>query len=137
MALGSVRSSGEATLSRTRRKPPSPPGSCFVVLVQAAVGVDVRGSTAVLGGAVVLARELLVKVSEVVELLVVTPAEGLLSGVEELVKEVASPVVDPVALGTVVVPKTSVWLCVAVESVEVSFSGFVLTAPEGTPEVGV
>lgn len=107
-----------------------------MVLVQAAVGVDVRGSTAVLGGAVVLARELLVKVSEVVELLVVTPAEGLLSGVEELVKEVASPIVDPVALGTVV-PKTSVWLCVAVESVEVSFSGFVLTVPEGTLEVGV
>lgn len=107
-----------------------------MVLVQAAVGVDVRGSTAVLGGAVVLARELLVKVSEVVELLVVTPAEGLLSGVEELVKEVASPIVDPVALGMVVVPKTSVWLCVAVESVEVSFSGFVLTVPEGTPEVG-
>lgn len=106
-----------------------------MVLVQAAVGVDVRGSTAVLGGAVVLAKELLVKVSEVVELLVVTPAEGLLSGVEELVKEIASPVVDPVALG-MVVPKTSVWLCVAVESVEVSFSGFVLTVSEGTPEVG-
>lgn len=56
-ALGSVRSSGEATLTRTRRKPPSSPGSCFgVLLVQEVVGVDGDGITGVPGDAVVLAK---------------------------------------------------------------------------------
>lgn len=56
-ALGSVRSSGEATLTRTRRKPPSSPGSCFgVLLVQEVVGVDGEGITGVPGDAVVLAK---------------------------------------------------------------------------------
>lgn len=56
-ALGSVRSSGETTLTRTRRKPPSSPGSCFgVLLVQEVVGVDGEGITGVPGDAVVLAK---------------------------------------------------------------------------------
>lgn len=56
-ALGSVRSSGEATLTRTRRKPPSSPGSCFgVLLVQEVVGADGEGIPGVFGDAVVLAK---------------------------------------------------------------------------------
>lgn len=42
--LGSVRSSGEATLSCRRRKPPSPPAVIFVVhFVPAVIGVAVGG----------------------------------------------------------------------------------------------
>lgn len=79
----------------------------------------------------------MVKVSEVVEPLVVAPAEGLLSEVEEPEKDIVSAFVDPAALGTVIVPKTSVWLCVSTESAEVSFSGRVLTVTKVPPEVGV
>lgn len=51
----------------------------------------------------------LVKVSEVAELSAVTTTERLLlSRAVKLTKEVASPVVDPATVGTVVVPKTSV-----------------------------
>lgn len=56
VALGSVRSLGEATLSRTRRKPPPSPGSCFVIfLVEAVVGIDAEGFVGVFGEAVGLA----------------------------------------------------------------------------------
>lgn len=78
----------------------------------------------------------MVKVSVVVESLVVAPAEGLLSEVEEP-EDIVSAIVDPAALGTVIVPKTSVWLCVSIESAEVSFSGLVLTVTKVPPEVGV
>lgn len=78
-----------------------------------------------------------VKVSEVKELLVVAPAEGLLSEVEEPAKEVASPIVDPATLETVIVPETSAWLCVSVENAEVSFSGLALTVTKVPPEVGI
>lgn len=46
----------------------------------------------------------------VVEPLVVAPAEGLLSEVEKPEKDIVSAIVDPAALGTVIVPKTPVWL---------------------------
>lgn len=84
-----------------------------------------------------------VKVSEEAEPLVVTTAERLLSRAVELTREVASPTVDPATVGTVMVPKTSVWLCVSLESAEVSSSGFLLTVTWVPPvaevplEVGV
>lgn len=84
-----------------------------------------------------------VKVSEEAEPLVVTTAERLLSRAVELTREVASPTVDPATVGTVMVPKTSVWLCVSLESAEVSSNGFLLTVTWVPPvakvplEVGV
>lgn len=77
-----------------------------------------------------------VKVSEVGEPLVVAPAEGLLSEVEPE-KDIVSAIVVPAALGTVIVPKTSVWLCVSRESAEVSFRGLVLTVTKVPSEAGV
>lgn len=77
-----------------------------------------------------------VRVSEILVLSEVAAAEGLLTGAEELAMEVASPTVDPATLGTVTVPKTSVWLCVSIETAEVSFKGFLLTVTK-VPEVGV
>lgn len=64
------------------------------------------------------------------------PAEGLLSEVEPE-KDIVSAIVVPAALGTVIVPKTSVWLCVSRESAEVSFSGLALTVTKVPPEAGV
>lgn len=82
-------------------------------------------------------KELLVISSEVAELLVVAPAETLLSEAKDPVKVVASPIVDLAAQGTVIVPKTSVWLCVSVENAEVSFSVLILTVTKVPPEVGI
>lgn len=56
LALCSVRSLGEATVSRTRRKPPSSPGSCFVVFLIQAEDADVVGCIGGFGEAVVLAK---------------------------------------------------------------------------------
>lgn len=79
-----------------------------------------------------------VKVSEVAELSVVTTTERLLlSRAVKLTKEAASPIVDPATMGTVMVPKTSVWLCVSIESVEVFSRGFLLTVTEVPTEVRV
>lgn len=79
-----------------------------------------------------------VKVSEVAELSVVTTAGRLLlSRVVELTEELASPIVDPATVGTEMVPKTSVWLCVSIESAEVSSGGFLLTVTHVSTEVRV
>lgn len=77
-----------------------------------------------------------VTVSEGEELLVVATAERLRAGTEEPAKVVASPTVDPATLGTVIVPKTSVWLCVSVNG-DKSSSGFLLTGTNAPPEVGI
>lgn len=79
-----------------------------------------------------------VKVSEVAELSVVTTAGRLLlSRVVELTEELTSPIVDPATVGTAMVPKTSVWLCVSIESAEVSSGGFLLTVTHVSTEVRV
>lgn len=72
---------------------------------------------------------------------VVIVSEGavlpVVAAAEELEEEVASPTVDPATLGTVIVPETSVWFCVSVESAEVLVGGFLLTGTGFSLEVGV
>lgn len=78
-----------------------------------------------------------VKVSEGVEFLVAATAEEMLTETKEAVKEVTSPTVDPATVGTVVVPKTSVWFCVSMEKAEVSSNGFLLIVTKLPMGVGV